>query len=285
MRVLILGGDGMLGHQLLKTLATRHEVRVTLRQALSRYSAFGLFTPANSFDEVVATDTDKLMSVLAAFRPQYIINCIGIVKQRSAAKDAIPSLEINSLLPHRLARLAEVAGAKLIHFSTDCVFSGSKGNYTEDDFADAYDLYGRTKLLGEVTQPHCLTLRTSIMGRELGRNASLIEWFLSQRGTVKGFSRAIYTGFTTIEMARIVDMLMTQHPQAHGMWHVSSAAIDKYALLLLVKKYFQLSTQIVQDDAFNCDRSLDSTRFQKQFSYRPPSWEQMISELATAEDK
>ena len=203
-RLLILGGDGMLGHQLLKTLSARHDARVSLRQPLSRYASHGLFTEANSFPEVVATDRDRLTDILAQFRPHVVINAIGIVKQRAAAKDSIPSLEVNSLLPHRLVSLASLVDARVIHFSTDCVFSGRKGDYSETDVADAEDLYGRTKLLGEISYANALTLRTSIIGRELGRNASLVEWFLGERGAVRGFRRAIYTGFTTLEISRIV---------------------------------------------------------------------------------
>jgi dTDP-4-dehydrorhamnose reductase len=279
-RLLILGGDGMLGHQLLKTLSMRHDARVSLRQPLSRYASYGLFTEANSFPEVVATDRDRLTDILGQFRPHVVINAVGIVKQRAAAKDAVPSLEVNSLLPHRLVSLASLVGARVIHFSTDCVFSGLKGDYSEADAADAADLYGRTKLLGEISYANALTLRTSIIGRELGRNASLVEWFLGERGTVRGFRRAIYTGFTTLEMSRIVEMLITQHPQAHGLWHVSSDKISKYALLLLLRKHYGLDTQIIPDDEFACDRSLDSSRFRTTFGYTPPSWEQMIAELA-----
>src|SRR5262249_32316179 len=132
------------------------------------------------------------------------------VKQRSEASAAIPSLEINSLLPHRLALVCAAAGARLVHLSTDCVFSGRKGAYTESDPPDADDLYGRSKYLGEVASPGCLTLRTSIIGRELSRKTGLLEWLLSQRGaTVKGFRSAIFSGFTTHEMGRIIERLLT----------------------------------------------------------------------------
>ena len=181
MRLLILGGDGMLGHQLLKSLAPRHEVRVTLRQDMEAYAAYQLFDNANSYTGIDVRSLERLAEVLADFRPEAVINAVGIVKQRPTAKESIPSLEINSLLPHRLAVLCKAIGARLIHLSTDCIFSGKKGNYQESDPSDAEDLYGKTKFLGETQENHCLTLRTSIIGRELSRNKSLLEWFLAQR--------------------------------------------------------------------------------------------------------
>ena len=279
-RLLILGGDGMLGHELLRSLTPRHETRVTLRWSLESYSDCGLFHADNAFDGVTIDSLDRLGKLLGDFRPDVIVNAIGVVKQREAAKDPIKSLEVNSLFPHKLARLARLAGARLIHFSTDCVFSGRRGRYAESDSPDAEDLYGRSKLLGEVTGEGCLTLRTSIIGRELRSRLSLVEWFLAQRGRVRGYSGAIYTGFTTLEMARILDRVVTSYPAASGLWHVASEPISKYALLLLLKRYYGLTTEVERDEAFACDRSLDSSRFRAEFRYTPPGWDQMIAELA-----
>lgn len=280
MKLLIFGGDGMLGHQLLKSLSPGHEVKVTLRQELGAYRGFGLFSKANAFDGVDVRSADRVRVVVEDFRPDVILNAIGIVKQRKTAKESIPSIEINSLLPHRLAALAGAAGARLVHFSTDCVFSGRQGPYTESDTPDAEDLYGRSKLLGEVAEPHCITLRTSIIGHELARKGSLIEWFLAQRGTVRGFRQALYTGFSTIEIARIVERLITKHADAHGIWHVSSEPIDKFALLDMVRKHYGLDTGIEPTDDFHCDRRLDSSRFRAAFDYQPPAWNAMIKEMS-----
>ncbi|MDQ3911555.1 MAG: SDR family oxidoreductase, partial [Actinomycetota bacterium] len=222
MRILILGGDGMLGHRLLMHLQDRHETKVTLRRELAAYERYGLFTLENSYWGVEAKDTERLLEVMGDFRPEAVVNAVGIVKQRGAAKEAIPSLEINALLPHRLALLCRAAGARLIHLSTDCVFSGRKGNYTEDDIPDAEDLYGRTKLLGEVTDAGCITLRTSIIGLELSRRTGLIEWFLAQRGEIRGFTKAIYTGLTTAEMSRVIERVLVEHPHLSGVWQVAS---------------------------------------------------------------
>lgn len=280
MRILILGGDGMLGHQLLKSLAPRHNVKVTLRQDLNAYRQYGLFSTANSCAGIDVRSLERITEVVADFRPEAIINAVGIVKQRPTAKESIPSLEINSLLPHRLSVISKASGARLVHLSTDCVFSGKKGNYLEQDSSDAEDLYGKSKFLGEVHDSHCITLRTSIIGYELARKKSLLEWFLAQNGTVKGFTNAIYTGFTTQEMSRIIEMLLLEHPKAHGVYHVSSAPINKYELLLLFREKLGKQIEILPDDTFRCDRSLDSTRFRREFGYTPPTWELMITELA-----
>lgn len=279
MRILILGGDGMLGHQLLKSLDKRHEVKVSLRQDLEAYAPYQLFNHDNAYVGIDVRSLERLTEVMADFSPEAVINAVGIVKQRPTAKESIPSLEINSLLPHRLSVLCKAVGAKLIHLSTDCIFSGKKGNYQESDPSDAEDLYGKTKFLGETQDSHCLTLRTSIIGRELSRHTSLLDWFLAQTGLVKGFTKAIYTGFTTMEMSRIIEKMLLEYPDASGVYQVSSDPINKYELLLLIKEKLGLDIKIVPDDTFCCDRSLDSIRFRNDFKYTPPTWPAMIEEL------
>jgi dTDP-4-dehydrorhamnose reductase len=278
-RILILGGDGMLGHQLLKHLQPRHEVKVTLRQDLGTYTSLDMFSKENAYEAIDIRSLERLVEVLADFRPEAVINAVGIVKQRPDAKECIPSLEINALLPHRLAVLCKGIGAKLIHLSTDCIFSGKKGKYLESDPSDAEDLYGKTKFLGEVHETNSLTLRTSIIGRELSRHSSLLDWFLAQTGTVKGFTNAIYTGFTTLEMSRIIEKMLLEFPDAAGVYQVSSDPINKYDLLLLIREKLGHGIEIIPDEVFRCDRSLDSSRFRNEFNYTPPAWPAMIEEL------
>lgn len=281
MRILVVGGDGMLGHQLLKTLQLRHEVRVALRQDLSVYRPYNLFNQANSYAGIDIRRADDLMPILVDFQPQAVINAVGIVKQRKDAKDVIPSLEINALFPHRLALMCEAIKARMIHISTDCVFSGKKGQYTEQDISDAEDVYGKSKYLGEVSSANCLTLRTSIIGLELARKTSLIEWFLAQRGPIKGFTRAIYTGLTTLEMSRLIENMLLNFPDLSGLWHVSSEAINKYDLLtIFAKKLGYEHIQIEPENEFVCDRSLLSNNFRKITGYIPPTWNDMLGELA-----
>lgn len=280
MRILILGGDGMLGHRLLMHLQDRHETKVTLRRELAAYERYGLFTLENSYWGVEAKDTERLLEVVADFRPEAVVNAVGIVKQRGAAKEAIPSLEINALLPHRLALLCRAAGARLIHLSTDCVFSGRKGNYTEDDVPDAEDLYGRTKLLGEVADAGCITLRTSIIGLELSRRTGLIEWFLAQRGEIRGFTKAIYTGLTTAEMSHVIERVLVKHPHLSGVWQVASEPINKYDLLVRFSEVLgRDDVRIVPDDTVRIDRSLLPVAFEKATGYSAPGWNEMLKEL------
>lgn len=280
MRCLILGGDGMLGHQLMATLKARNEVKCTLRQDEAAYAQYGLFTRENAWFGVDVRDEDRLLEIFGEFRPDVIVNAVGIVKQRAESHDVIPSLEINALLPHKLAVMCKAAGARLVHISTDCVFDGKDGGYTEDSPSNAEDIYGKSKFLGEVHDDHCITLRTSIIGFELSRKTGLLEWFLAQKGPVKGFTNAIFSGFTTVELSRIIDRMIHEHPKASGLYQVSSDPIDKFTLLTIVRDEFGLSTQINPDAAFHCDRSLDSSRFRREFGYTPPSWDEQIGELA-----
>jgi dTDP-4-dehydrorhamnose reductase len=281
MRVLILGGDGMLGHQLLRHFKRRHDVRVTLRLGNESYEGHRLLNQGMPFYGIDARQMDSLWRVITDFHPDAVVNAIGIVKQRSDAKEVIPSIEINSLLPHRLAQACRSIGARLVHMSTDCVFSGRKGKYSEADVADADDLYGRSKLLGEVSEPHCITLRTSMIGPEITRKTGLLEWFISQQGhTVKGFTKAIFSGFPTSELARIVELILVDNPKIYGLYHVASAPINKYDLLTLIRDRLELPITIEKDSTFECDRSLDASLFYRDTGYSPPTWQAMIDDMA-----
>ena len=280
MRILVLGGDGMLGHELFLHLRQQHETRVTLRQPLASYSPHGLFSATNAFPCVDARSYGGVERVLKDFRPAAVVNAVGIVKQRPESEDAIVSIEVNSLLPHRLAVSCKTIGARLIHLSTDCVFSGDRGSYSETDHPDPLDVYGRSKLLGEVAGEGSLTLRTSMIGLGLYRKTSLVDWFLAQKGRVQGYRRAIFSGLTTRELSRVIAMLIERHHEASGLYHVSAAPISKYDLLMKLRERLQNAVDIVPAEEPRMDRSLDSTRFQRVFAYRPPSWDQMLDELA-----
>ncbi len=279
--VLILGISGMLGHTLFQYFLQNSAFTTngTLRSNQpipSKNDLIESFIHPN----IDANSLDKIENLITTFKPDIVINCIGIIKQLSAAKDPIPSITINALFPHQLAQLCQKYNAKLIHISTDCVFSGLKGNYTEQDNPDPVDLYGRTKLLGEVTDNNCLTLRTSIIGREINSQNSLVEWFLSQKGkTVKGYDRAIYTGFTTLALAQIIENIILNHPDLTGLWHASSDPITKYQLLNIINQAFNLGITIEKDETFICDRSLNSQKFRSLTGYSPPTWEEMINSL------
>lgn len=280
-RVLILGVTGMLGHKLVQVLGSRFETVGTVRGSAAAYQTHPVLGGANLLGGVQAEDLDSVIRALAVSRPQAVVNCIGLIKQLPGAKDPIPSLMLNALFPHRLAQLCRAAGARLVHISTDCVFSGRKGSYTEADVSDAEDLYGRTKFLGEISGPGCLTLRTSIVGRELGTRSGLFEWFIGQRGrSVNGYAHAIYSGFTTQTLADLIADLLERRPDLEGLWHVSSEPISKYDLLQLLNRALQLEVRVNRDEAFFCDRSLDSARFRQATGFTPPSWDDMIARLA-----
>ena len=281
MRVLILGGGGMLGHKLWQVYRNRFDMWVTVRSSYRAYAKYNLFDPQRLLGGIDVVDFDTVVRALATVQPDVVINCTGIIKQLTAAKDPIVSLTINSLFPHRLTLLCQASGARLIHISTDCVFSGCKGMYTEDEISDAEDLYGRTKFLGEVDGPSCLTLRTSIIGRELQTTNGLVEWFLTNRGgRVHGYNRAIYSGFTTLAMSEIIANVIEHHPELSGVYHVSSEPINKYDLLCLLRDAYGLQIEIEPYPEVQIDRSLDSSRFRAATNFTPPSWSDMIKAMA-----
>lgn len=282
MRILIIGGSGMLGHQLWRHFHREHETWVTLRKPAESFRPWNLFDPDFTQVGVEAADFARLDAVLHKVRPDVVLNCVGIIKQLKEARSAIPSITINSLLPHRLAESCGQIKARLILFSTDCVFSGKRGGYTEADTADAEDLYGRTKFLGEVgDQPHVVTLRSSIIGRELGTAHSLVDWFLAQHGgRIKGYTRALYSGLTTMEMARVVERVLTHEPKLSGLWQVAGETISKFDLLMLAKEEFKLDVEIEPYDEFHCDRSLRGDKFAQRMGYMAPDWRTMLRELA-----
>jgi len=282
-KILVLGGDGMLGHKMYQTLLARYPATAcTVFRSLDVpfYRKVDLFRQGRVIGDVDAMDLASLGEHLRCLKPAFIVNCIGIVKQREEATAAIPSITINSLLPHKLAEFASEWGGRVIHFSTDCVFSGKHGSYTEDSPSDAEDLYGKSKYLGEVKAENALTLRTSIIGRELANFRSLLEWFLAQRGkTVCGFRRVIYSGVTTNFLAQRVGDLIADHPQLSGLYQVTSAPISKYDLLCLLRDAFKLDVEIVPDENQVSDRSMIGDRFLQATGYRSPDWPSLLAQI------
>ena len=280
MKILVIGGDGMLGHELLAGLSTSHEVAVTLRRDLSAYADHGLFSPGNAFAGVDVRNADRVLEVVADYRPQAIVNAAGIVKQRAAANRAIPSIEVNSLFPHRLAVIARAAGARLVRISTDCVFSGDRGGYRETDVPDPVDLYGRSKLLGEVDEEGSITLRTSMVGLELANRLSLVEWALAQTGPISGYRNVLYSGLTTMELTRVIEEIVVRHPDLHGIWHVASAPISKYDLLDGLFRRIGRVGDVRAEDGVVSDRTMSGEAFAKATGYRVMGWDAMLDELA-----
>lgn len=277
-RVLILGGSGMLGHRAYLEFRDRFDTRVTLRSTVGLPP---LFDNAHVVSPVDATKLETIERCIAAVKPTVVVNCVGVVKQLASAKDPIVSLTINSLFPHQVAGLCRAAGARFIHLSTDCVFSGRKGMYAESDRPDPEDLYGQTKLLGEVTSEGALTIRTSMIGRELRTTTGLVEWLLSQRGgTVRGFKRAIFSGLTTPALARVLADIVMDHSGLTGLYHVAATPINKFDLLQRLNVAFRAGITVEVSDALQIDRSLNGSRFKDATHVSVPDWDSMIAELA-----
>jgi dTDP-4-dehydrorhamnose reductase len=282
MRILILGATGMLGHVLFKELSkdSNLDVLATARSVAGLEPFFSDPELQRICPGVDADNFDTIIQAFAKTQPDVVINCIGIIKQLPAVEDPLAAISVNSLLPHRLAMLAQTAKARLIHISTDCVFDGKRGMYTEEDSSNAADLYGRTKFLGEIDYPNCVTLRTSIIGHELKANLSLVDWFLSQKTTVKGFTKAIYSGFSTMEVVRIIRDFVLPNPELSGLFQVSSNPIPKYELLEIIRSAYDKNIELLPDDRVVVDRSLDSSRFQQVTGYRTPEWNVMVKAMS-----
>lgn len=280
MRILVLGVSGMLGNAMLRMMVQggRHEVFGSARPAsVKRFFASEMAD--NIITGVDVENIDTLARLFSQVRPEVVINCIGLVKQLAEADDPLSALPINALLPHRLARLCELVDARLVHISTDCVFSGRKGNYLETDEADAQDLYGRSKLIGEVDYPHAVTLRTSIIGHELYSAHSLIGWFLAQQGNVKGFTHAIFSGLPTCELARVIRDKVLPRTDLHGLYHVAAQPISKYDLLEIVNLEYGKGLKIEPDCNLKIDRSLNASRFREVTGYVAPAWPDLIAQM------
>ncbi|MEP6715544.1 MAG: SDR family oxidoreductase [Terriglobia bacterium] len=289
-RIVVLGGAGMLGHKMFQTLrqgfpGTLCTVRQDLRQPpLNRVE---LLRGTDVLSGMDVSDFASLNAVLSALRPAWIVNCAGVIKQRPEALDPLASITINSLLPHKLSQMAGRWGGRVVHFSTDCVFSGRRGAYTEADLSDAEDLYGRTKSLGEIANGNALTLRTSIIGRELQGHQSLLDWFLARNqagiNEIKGYRRALWSGVTTNHLARLTASIIERHPGLSGLYQVASEPLSKYDLLCLLRDVYRTHARIEPDDREVSDRTLKCDKLREAIDYGCPPWQILAREMA--EDK
>jgi dTDP-4-dehydrorhamnose reductase len=282
-RVLVLGGSGMLGHVLWRTCAERFEAYATVRSDELRGATAEALDRDRTVPGVRIDEPQSIARALDETRPDAVVNCIGVVKQ--AVDDPAVAIGANALFPHELASACQERGARLIHISTDCVFSGREGGYTESDRPDPEDLYGRSKLLGEPATPGTVTIRTSMIGRELATSHGLLEWFLAQAGgSVRGFTGAVFSGPTTPVLSRAIADVIERHDGLEGLWHLSASPIAKHDLLLLLRDAFELDIEIEPDDSVVVDRSLDSTQFQSATGWASPGWPEMVQELAANAD-
>jgi len=280
LRGLVVGGLGMLGHRFWIESAQQHDTWVTVHGRSADVPQLPGIDRARIIDSIDVLENGRLEEALRRARPDVVVNCVGLVKQHESARHAQLAIALNALLPHRLVHLCESAGARLVHVSTDCVFSGDIGGYTEESRTDPVDLYGRSKLLGEVAAPHVITVRTSMVGREMRTQHGLVEWFLAQRGTVRGYTRAIFSGLTTGALSQAILDHVVRRPDLNGLYHLSAAAISKYDVLVLLNEAYHHGVVIEPYAEVALDRSLDSTRFRRATGYTPPSWTSMIETMA-----
>jgi dTDP-4-dehydrorhamnose reductase len=280
MKVLILGSTGMLGHKLHQVLTKTFEVAGTVRSKCDSLDRYGFFHKSDVLPDIDAGKIPTVEKAIDKTKPNVVINCIGIIKSRKEAQDRLPSIQINTLFPHQLYKICRKRDIRLIHISTDCVFSGKIGNYQETDIADAEDIYGKTKYLGEIAEEGTLTIRTSIIGRELSTTNNLVEWFISNGGKqVQGYTNAIFNGFPTMCFAQIIAKVIADTPKLSGLYHISSEPISKYKLLTLIRDKMSIDIDIEEYPHYYCNRSLDSSLYRSKSGFKPHSWEDMIDEF------
>jgi len=284
MKVLIVGVTGMFGHTLFTELSKSKNLTVygTAREIPQHFSE--LLTKSQIKRIYTNVDVENLSGLEKVFfqiKPDFVINCVGLIKQRPDAKDPLLAIKLNATLPHYLAKFTEEVGGRYLQISTDCVFDGVKGNYREEDTDFASDIYGTTKRLGEVNYGNSLTIRTSIIGHELKSHASLVDWFLAQKGEIEGYTKAIFSGFPTVVLSEIIEKYIIPNKSLIGTFHLSAKPISKFELLSMIAKQYSKKIEIKPSLDLKIDRSLNSKHFRSKTGFRPPAWENLISRMYT----
>jgi dTDP-4-dehydrorhamnose reductase len=280
LKVLVFGASGMLGHKVCQTMARTCEVFATIRSDEPSKFLTSILPGVQIVPGVYVERSEQVSTLLKQLRPDVVINCVGIVKQLAEAEDHISSITINALFPHLLAGECQRVGARLISLSTDCIFSGRKGMYSESDSPDPVDLYGRTKHLGEVSAPNTLTIRTSMIGRQLTGEHGLVEWFLTQPNSkINGYKKAVFSGLTTNALAEVICQVVLHHPELHGVLQLAAEPISKFDLLNLIKAAYKVDVQIDADTDFSCNRSLNGAKFLQLTGIAVPCWTDMITQM------
>jgi dTDP-4-dehydrorhamnose reductase len=277
-KVIVLGASGMLGHKMLQILSQRFETYGTIRKTTSE-----ILKSYCLYDAVDVNNFSSVLKVFGKVKPDVIVNCIGIVKQLPESNDWNVSHAVNSEFPHKLDIYAQSHDAQLIHFSSDCVFDGTLGLYTERHIPNATDIYGKTKFSGEV--PNALTLRTSIIGREIDTCHGLLEWFLSKRGMkVQGYTKAVFSGVTTNELSQLVSDIIYNETNFKGLYHVASKPISKFDLLTKINEYVDNKVIIEPIDGEVMNRSLSGYKLERKIGYKSPSWDDMIKDMLVKDE-
>jgi dTDP-4-dehydrorhamnose reductase len=280
LKILVMGGSGMLGHRIWIELDRVHETTGTLRSPDPLLHKFFTKEP----NVILNVTVDNFVHALEKDNYDVVINCIGIIKHIPEASSHIESIKTNSLFPHQLAYECQKRNIRLIHFSTDCVFDGIEGSsFSEGDKPIGSDLYGSSKILGEIDYlENVVSIRTSLIGREVRTCSSLVEWFLSQNGTkVLGFKNAVFSGLSTNSIARIIEKYILPNPKLSGIYHLSVDPISKLDLLQLIKNDMDLDIDISPTEEPHINRALCSKKLISETGYIPPKWDEMIKELST----
>ena len=278
MKILVVGASGMIGSTVLRVLSEKKDWSVfgSVRNInVKRF--FSTDIAERLVADIEVERQDSLIKILDQIRPHVVINCAGLTKHKPEADDPLVSIPINTLMPHRLAGLCKLIGARLIHISTDCVFSGVKGSYVEEDFPDSRDVYGKSKQLGELNDSHTITLRTSTIGHELQSQYGLLDWFLAQERQCKGYNKAIFSGLPTVVFAQVIRDIVIPDLKLAGLYHVAAKPINKFDLLKLIATIYEKKIDIVLDDKLVIDRSLNAKKFELATGYTAPEWPELIN--------
>lgn len=280
MKILVLGITGLIGRYIFSVLYNSFDVIGTTRKKKVDLTDINLYQNKNILYNFDILKSSEVKNKIIDLRPDYIINCIGITKRKITDND-IDVIYTNSIFPHKLSKLSELFNCKVIHFSTDCVFSGDKGFYDEESNTDALDLYGKTKALGEIKYKNSLTIRSSFIGLELYDKTELLEWVLSQNGKkINGYKKTMYSGVTTLFLAQFVKKILNLNFTFSGLYNLSpKVPISKYDLIELIIEEFQLNINLIKEERTVHNPTLDGELLRKELNFIIPSWKQMLKEL------
>lgn len=271
----------MLGHMIVRILSAQHDVYGTSSARNDDAPSFSKVLPKENWvDQLDVANWLAVEAIISKIQPDVIINCIGVVKQKLNSRNISDAIYLNSLIPHKLAQFCESAAIRFIHISTDCVFEGTPGIKLLSDTPNATDVYGTTKRLGEVNSDKALTLRTGFVGRQLSGSEGLFEWVRAQKGKkITGFRNAIYSGLTTMALARVIQQVIEFNELLSGLYQVASEPISKFDLITHLNVLWDLGLTVTPDTTFVCDRSLDGSCFSDVTNITIPSWEEMLVEF------
>lgn len=282
MKILILGADGMVGHKIAKSFSNSDFDLCLNSRSRSQY--IKKYFP-NSIVSNFDFNKQKIENLLNKFMPNYVINAVGVTIRRGAS-DNKETNYINSQLPKKIDLWCMENQKNQILFSTDCVFSGDKGNYKDFDLPDSNDYYGKSKGKGEIDSLHTITLRSSMIGREIYNKSELLEWVISNKSKqIKGYYNVIYSGVTTLWMSKVLIEIIKNYPNLHGIYNISSPPISKFELITKINHYFKLNIDIVKDYSYSSNKSLNSDRFFSKTKFKKPNWDEMLLNLYLDSEK